>query len=218
MQEFNKKTKIIISAIIIIGGILIIYTINKEQNYELDENAIVETKAEESKETEVEKEKIIIHISGAVKKEGIVELEENSRISDAIEKAEGIKENADLQKINLAYKLEDGMKIYIPEKGEKNDENEISENIKITEKEDKYIIQSNNNTENNNKKETTKVNINTANQSELESLPGIGASTAIKIIEYRKENGKFSKIEDIKGVKGIGNAKYEKIKNLIYIK
>ena len=213
MQEFNKKTKIIISAIIIIGGILIIYTINKEQNYELDENAIVETKAEESKETEVEKEKIIIHISGAVKKEGIVELEENSRISDAIEKAEGIKENADLQKINLAYKLEDGMKIYIPEKGEKKDENEISENIKITEKEDKYIIQ-----ENNNKKETTKVNINTANQSELESLPGIGASTAIKIIEYRKENGKFSKIEDIKGVKGIGNAKYEKIKNLIYIK
>lgn len=213
MQEFNKKTKIIISSIIIIGGILIIYTINKEQNYELDENAIVETKAEESKETEVEKEKIIIHISGAVKKEGIVELEENSRISDAIEKAEGIKENADLQKINLAYKLEDGMKIYIPEKGEKKDENEISENIKITEKEDKYIIQSNNN-----KKETTKVNINTANQSELESLPGIGASTAIKIIEYRKENGKFSKIEDIKGVKGIGNAKYEKIKNLIYIK
>ena len=201
MQEFNKKTKIIISSIIIIGGILIIYTINKEQNYELDENAIVETKAEESKETEVEKEKIIIHISGAVKKEGIVELEENSRISDAIEKAEGIKENADLQKINLAYKLEDGMKIYIPEKGEKKDENEISENIKITEKEDKYIIQSNNNTENNNKKETTKVNINTANQSELESLPGIGASTAIKIIEYRKENGKFSKIEDIKGVK-----------------
>ena len=205
-------------SIIIIGGILIIYTINKEQNYELDENAIVETKAEESKETEVEKEKIIIHISGAVKKEGIVELEENSRISDAIEKAEGIKENADLQKINLAYKLEDGMKIYIPEKCEKKDENEISENIKITEKEDKYIIQSNNNTENNNKKETTKVNINTANQSELESLPGIGASTAIKIIEYRKENGKFSKIEDIKGVKRIGNAKYEKIKNLIYIK
>ena len=90
MQEFNKKTKIIISSIIIIGGILIIYTINKEQNYELDENAIVETKAEESKETELEKEKIIIHISGAVKKEGIVELEENSRISDALEKAEGI--------------------------------------------------------------------------------------------------------------------------------
>ena len=63
MQEFNKKTKIIISSIIIIGGILIIYTINKEQNYELDENAIVETKAEESKETEVEKEKIINNIS-----------------------------------------------------------------------------------------------------------------------------------------------------------
>ena len=57
------------------------------------------------------------------------------------------------------------------------------------------------------------VNINTATQTELETLPGIGPSLALKIINYRKENGKFSSIEDIKNVSGIGDAKFENIKN-----
>ena len=71
------------------------------------------------KEPEEEKgEKIVVHISGAVEQEGIVELEKNSRIADAIEKVGGLKENAETKGINLAYKLEDGMKIYIPTKEE----------------------------------------------------------------------------------------------------
>lgn len=61
------------------------------------------------------------------------------------------------------------------------------------------------------------VNINTATQAELESVTGIGPSTALKIIKYREENGKFKTIEDIKNVSGIGNAKFETIKNEICV-
>ena len=67
--------------------------------------------------------------------------------------------------------------------------------------------------ENNNKK----ININTATKEELDTLPGIGESTAQKIINYRKENGKFSNIEELKEVSGIGDSKFENIKDLICI-
>ena len=70
---------------------------------------------------------------------------------------------------------------------------------------------------NSNSKNNLRVNINTANQTELETLPGIGTATALKIINYRKENGKFKNIEDIKNVKGIGESKFNNIKELIVI-
>ena len=68
------------------------------------------------------------------------------------------------------------------------------------------------------KANTIIVNINTAPQTELEQLPGIGASIATRIIDYRNKNGKFKAIEDIKNVTGIGENKYEKIKDLIKVK
>ena len=111
----------------------------------------------------------------------------------------GLKENACLDDINLAYKLEDGMKIDIPTKQEKQ-ENISTQNNIIS-----------------NNKQNTKININTATQTELETLSGIGASTALKIINYRKENGNFSSIEDIKNVSGIGESKYSSIKDSITV-
>lgn len=160
----------------------------------------IEINKEEKEET---KEKIIIHITGQVVNEGIVELEEGARIIEAVEKAGGTTEEANLSKINLAYILEDGMKIYIPSK---NDE------------EDEYIVNSAGINEPQNKKESLKVNINTATSDELQRLPGIGESMASKIITYRKENGKFQKIEDLKNVSGIGDIKYNNIKKYIYVK
>lgn len=76
-----------------------------------------------------------------------------------------------------------------------------------------------NNISNSNQKlQNPKVNINTATQAQLETLSGIGPSTAMKIIAYRQQNGKFGKIEDIKEVSGIGDGKFEKIKNCITVK
>ena len=61
------------------------------------------------------------------------------------------------------------------------------------------------------------MNINKATQSELETLPGIGEAMANRIIEYREQNGNFQKIEDLKNVKGIGEAKFDKIKELVTV-
>ncbi len=196
MSNLKTKQKIIIIFIVmcIISIACYVYSkTNEEFNIE-----------EDIKEQEVieEKDIIIIHLAGAVNREGIVELEKGKRISDAIEKCGGLKENADLKEINLACVLEDGDKIYIPFI-EENIETNTQENIKDTEVQSKNM--------------SKKVNINTADQFELETLTGIGPSTALKIIAYRKENGKFSSIEQIKEVNGIGEGKYEKIKDKIEI-
>ena len=152
-----------------------------------------------------EVEEIIVHITGEVNKPGIVVLKSNSRIADAINKAGGATKEADLNQINLAYILEDGQKIYIPNKNEKIDE-------------DEYITEGNrNNIGNNNSKEGEKVNINEAMQTELEELPGIGPSLASRIIEYREQNGDFKKIEELQNVKGIGDAKYDDIKDKVTV-
>ena len=118
---------------------------------------------------------------------------------DAIEKAGGVTEKADLSKVNLAYKLSDGQKIKIPN----IDENEVKENSSI------------NNFSEFQNEISNKVNINTASQTELETLTGIGPSLASKIIEYRKKNGDFKKIEEIQNVNGIGAEKYDGIKEEI---
>ena len=208
MTKFNKKDKIlIIIAIIIISIIAIYYSNKKEDNFiEETENLEVETK-EESKEN-LEKEKIIVHISGAVQNEGIVELEAGNRVADAIEKAGGLKENAYMDEINLAYQLEDGEKVHIPTKEEQK-QNEENKALNSSISDESQNIRAEN---------QTKININTATQEELDSLPGIGPSTASKILEYRKEKGKFKTTEEIKEVSGIGESKYEKIKDKITVK
>lgn len=150
-------------------------------------------------------EEIVVHVTGEVNKPGIVVLKSNSRIADAINEAGGATKEADLNQINLAYILEDGQKIYIPNKNEKIDE-------------DEYITEGNgNNIGNNNSKEGEKVNINEAMQTELEELPGIGPSLASRIIEYREQNGDFKKIEELQNVKGIGDAKYNDIKDKVTV-
>ena len=194
--------------------VIVSYYIYNESNVFLKQEDMLENISySEDLKTESEKEKntIKVHISGAVNNEGIVELEENSRLVDAIEKAGGLKADAYTDEINLAYILEDGEKIHIRTKEEF--EKSKQENLDEVNNNDETV--ENSNVIKNNKK--SKININTATQTELETLPGIGKTTALKIINYRKENGKFKNIESIKDVKGIGDSKYEKIKNLICI-
>ena len=221
MKKLNKKT--IIISIIIIFIIGIYYLFIRENDYlESSSNVNMLDTNEENEEMEnkisdiEDKEKIIIYVAGAVKNEGIYELDENSRIADSIEKAGGLTEDANISNINLAYVLEDGMKVYIPKNSEKNEMKDdtdiyVSKESENTDTNTSTKISKNTSTKNN------KININTATQTELETLPGIGPSTAIKIINYRKENGKFTNIEDIKKVSGIGDSKYAQIKDLIKI-
>ena len=106
--------------------------------------------------------------------------------------------------------MEDGIKIKIPA----IEDDELSKQSIIIEESGENIILSDNNTKEKNKV----ININTATQTELEGLPGIGPSISIKIIEYRNKNGSFKNIDDIKNVTGIGKSKFEKIKDFIKVK
>lgn len=212
MKNINKRTimAVLLSFIVIIS---IYYFFIKEKEYtEINTNFSILNEEEEYTKEE-NKNKIIIYITGAVANEGIYELDENSRIADAIDKAGGITEEANINNINLAFVLEDGVKIYIPKKEDNSNEIKDDTNTYISKRSDNIeLAQSTKNNNTNNK-----VNINTANQTELETLPGIGASIATKIISYRNKNGKFINIEDIKKVNGIGESKYEKIKDLIKV-
>ena len=224
MKKTNKKIVVYIIIISVIALIIHEVAIKKENFIEniTDINTIETSEENETKEQEKVDitKKIMVYITGEVKNPGIYELEENSRIKDVIEKAGGLKETADITDINLATILQDEDKITIPTKDKTMEEKQNTERIqsnkqsKTTEKSQNTTSISTNTT---GKNQNTKVNINTATQTELETLPGIGPSTASKIVSYRKENGKFKSIEEIKKVNGIGESKYKKIKELIKV-
>lgn len=202
VNKIDKKTIFIIGGII---AIVVIIAINFSNN---DEEVIIEN-VEKSYETEKEikeNNQIIVHITGCVRNNGIIKAEQGARMSDIIELAGGITEEADITKVNLAYVVKDAQKIYIPSI---YDEEEVEYITK--ENGDNVIV------DNNEKGEKNVVNINTATQTELETLSGIGPSTALKIINYREENGKFNSIEDIKQVPGIGEAKFNNIKEMLEV-
>lgn len=209
MFEYNNKIKIliigVISTILLIGVIIYFFIENKNDNQYFEFNELCEDKLENTVENVIEnviiEEKIVVHISGEVINPGVITLKDGSRVVDAIDMAGGVTQNADLSKINLAYILEDAQKVHIPSKDEENTVEEITSQSNSINKEKNLII-----------------NINTANEKELQNLPGIGESIAKRIINYRKENGKFNSIEDIKNVSGIGESKFNKIKNNISIK
>lgn len=201
MQKNDLKTKLIIIATIIVVIITIglyIYKQSKEDTFEEYENINFEYENSIYENSIEEFENITIHITGEVKYPGVVVLKNGARIVDAIEAAGGETEEADLNKLNLAYILNDGEKIYVPNKNDMNSE-EILENQQGDDKQ-------------------SSININTATVEELTELPGIGEATANKIIEYRKQNGKFETIEELKNVAGIGNSKFENIKDKIKVK
>lgn len=171
----------------------------------------------EIKEDEVS-EKIVIHIDGEVNNPGVYELQKEARIDDAIEVAGGLTSMADLEEINLAYKISDGVKISIPKKEEVkvvkkssvvNKTKKVVSNITagVTKSEEVSSFSG----------ESGKINLNTANISQLDTLTGIGPATAQKIIDYREQNGGFNSLDELKSVDGIGEAKFNKIKDSIEI-
>lgn len=207
LNIFKLNKKIIITIVIIVFIIiLIIFEFLKNNNSETlnIENLNEEITIVPEDTTKKEIKKIIVHITGCIQNPGIVELEENSRIIDVINKAGGLTEDADISKVNLAYIVKDAQKIYIPSIYDLEEiayvTSDSGDNVLV---EDKF------------EGGNAMINLNSATQTELEQLPGIGASTALKIINFRNENGNFKSIEDIKNVPGIGNAKYESIKDMI---
>ncbi|MCX7795256.1 MAG: helix-hairpin-helix domain-containing protein [bacterium] len=191
----TNREKYLIGIIIILIGALL-FSLNRPVREESKELPIV---IEEEEHSPV---KIAVHIGGAVRNPGLYYISVDSRVADAIQIAGGPTPDADLDAINLASKLIDGSKILVPSKLKKLDISSGS-NTSLGETSVGASVK--------------KININTATAKELEELPGIGPTLAGKIISYRETNGPFKNIEDIKKVSGIGEKKFEAIKDLIIV-
>jgi competence protein ComEA len=152
-----------------------------------------------------------VHVTGEVNDPGVYVVEPGMIVADAIELAGGLTAQADVDRVNLALRLRDGLQVFVPALGETvvlptepapmmdngNDEVELPAAAPPAPGE--------------------KINLNTASLEELDSLPGVGPSTAQSIIDYRTQNGPFARIEDVMNVPGIGEGKFNEMKELITV-
>jgi competence protein ComEA len=155
------------------------------------------------KNTEIKSaDKIKVYICGYVNNPGVYEIDEGSRLVDLIKLCGGTDQKAALEAVNLASVLTDESMIYIPSVDEIMEEKISGKKggVSIISEGDGFMI-----------------NINTATLEELVLLPGIGEKTAAAIIEYRNNFGLFKSIEGLKNVKGIGDKKFEAVKDKISI-
>jgi competence protein ComEA len=137
---------------------------------------------------------LVVYVSGAVANPGVYSLPDGSRVADALNAAGGATAEADLSRINLAKHVSDAEQVHIPKIGEAAP-TQAAPGVP-----------------------SGKININTATAAELDQLPGIGPALAQRIIDYRTQNGPFKTIEDLKKVKGIGDALFEQIKDRITVR
>lgn len=214
VNYFTKKEQIVILIIVLIILISLGFKIffknnnSKEESLEslnsiedIEKNQLLNNDKDIIDDEKNRNNDIMIHISGEIYNPGLIKLKLGDRIIDAVELAGGLKEEADLDRMNLAKKLVDEEKIYIPKIGEEDIPEFVDNSQGLT---------NNNNNNNNN----DKININNSTKEELMTLPGIGEVTANKILEYREENS-FQNIEDIMNVSGIGDKKFQDIKDMI---
>ena len=197
MMELDKKRKLAVACIL---GILLLFGI---QQFAPNEPAavIVSPNADEKPENsfsqpEMPSNEIVVHIAGAVENPGVYTLTEGKRVEDALQKA-GIADNADADALNRAAVLFDGQKIVVPFQAERNMETGI-EPVRT----DDTVSQTS---------ENKRININTANITQLMALPGIGEVKAGAIIRYRQEHGGFQNIDEVLLVNGIGSGIYAQI-------
>jgi competence protein ComEA len=204
--DWIKENKFYVIAVIAAVLFFLYATFDKEEELtEMNEETLamvadVETNSDEKDDAKAD-EKIIVmmaDIKGAVVNPGVYKINEGGRVVDLIELAGGLAEDADAAAINFALYVQDEMAIYVPR---------IGENVNAV-----LPVQVGETAGNGT------VNLNSAQSSELQTLPGIGPAKAEAIIEYRETNGPYKSIEDLKEISGIGDKTFEKLKDLISVK
>ncbi len=201
----NRREKLLFMGILLIGCIFTSIIHNFNDNSDNDKFSI---KTETEKQQVYKKIKQIkVYVSGAVSLPGIYELPLDSRAEDAIAAAGGLTESADVDRVNLARKLKDGYQVNVPEIKNRilSSKQSKTNSKKQLDTADEQQVQY-----------QQKVKINSAGIQELKQLPGIGPAMAQRII-YERQKKRFSDVDDLLRVKGIGKAKLRKIKDLIEI-
>ncbi|WP_049627050.1 helix-hairpin-helix domain-containing protein [Bacillus sp. JFL15] len=199
MTEQLRRNLKILGVCLAAGAIFIcIWLFRPEKEEPVKQQSVLGQTASASgtDKTETADDKIMIDMKGAVRNPGVYEMKAGDRVTQAIEKAGGLKEKADELNVNLAEQLQDGTVVYIPSKGEEENRPKTAAG----------------------EKEDAPVNINTATLDELQAISGVGQKKAEAIIAYREENGRFQTAEDLMNVSGFGEKSFERIKTSITVK
>ena len=154
-------------------------------------------------------QELVIDVSGAVKNPGVRHLKEGQRVQDAIEACGGLTDQGDSSSLNLAAKLIDGSKLVVPR---------LNEAVQVDAAYDGHQgaqTYSSSASKSNSSLAKNSINLNTATLSDLDRLPGVGQVTAQSILDYRKQRGGFTSIDNLLEVKGIGPNKLEKIRPFV---
>lgn len=206
----EHKLYLFIGVLLLLVFSYVYFTYSMPVEEELQEDWLLLNQVENEKEGDLESSSsepeepmiMMVDIKGEVLNPGVYEVREGDRIINLIEKAGGLTKEADSIGVNFALKLSDEMAVYIPKKGEATEV--VGDLIR--------------NGSPNSEAGGSKVNLNLATASDLETLPGIGPAKSAAILEYRETNGSFKSIEDLKSVSGIGDKTYEKLSSLITVK
>ncbi|GAT86908.1 hypothetical protein CVCC1112_1567 [Paenarthrobacter nicotinovorans] len=149
---------------------------------------------------------VVVHVAGAVNKPGVVSLPQGSRVFQAIAAAGGAAPSAELSAVNLAEVLTDGTKLHVPVVGEVAQPAAPSGSGTGTTSGAPGPAAAG-----------AKVNINTASLEELGTLPRVGPVTAQRILDWRKEHGAFTSVDELDAVDGIGPKLMESLKDLVTV-
>lgn len=206
MEKITKWRIPLLIGLGIVQGLIIIGLVFSNQKSAQTENTdewLLEMQSEsESIFQEPEEQEPVfwvVDVKGAVTNPGIYEVAKNMRVQNAIDLAGGLLQNAETRHINFAQHVTDQMLLYIPVVGE--------EIVDIPYTHPNSPVEEG----------TSKININTATDLELQALPGIGEKKALQIINYRTENGSFSTIEELMEVSGIGQKTFDTLKESITV-
>ncbi len=188
-----KKIAIIILLISMLAGCG-----KKQISMDFSEEERVETSVAEGTAGDT----IYVYISGQVKKPGVYQVQKDARMFEVIQKAGGFTKKAESDYLNQAEPVSDGQAIHVLSKKEyRASEKKQQDGSDVSGTGDG----------------SGAVNINSATEQELTTLPGIGTTKAKAIIEYRETNGRFTKKEDLKNVSGIGDGTYSKLESMIAV-
>lgn len=164
-------------------------------------STVVGTPASTVPAVTVSSEPLVVHVAGAVQLPGVYRLTAGSRVIDAVQAAGGVAADANTDAINLAAVLADGERVYMPREGE------VAPVVASSRPDGSGASTS----------PDGPVNVNTATADDLDSLPGVGPSTAAAILSYRDQHGPFASVDDLGEVRGIGPAKLDALRGLVTV-